>query len=109
MTDRELLEAAAKAMGYTVQRYVPNSNRLVVEVGTVANVSFDPLNDDGDVARLEAALGLHIIWESRAVRVGRKLIKDGPMVERYQDHGNDRQKARRWASVRAAAALGGVV
>ena len=112
MTDRELLELAAKAGGIKVLRdphgVWRNCTGLDPAMNIFAAPQWNPLTDDGDNARLEAELGLNVIWGERAVRVGRKLIvvnKDGPMVERYQDHGGDRQKARRWAAVRAAAEI----
>ena len=113
MTVRELLELAAKAAGLeyecTSHTGYPENDQHQVRDCFGMLVDWNPLTDDGDNARLEAVLVLNVIWGARAVRVGRELIvvnKDGPMVERYQDHGGDRQKARRWASVRAAAEIG---
>ncbi len=107
MTDRELLEDAAKAAGISVNWHGDTDPWCYAEIAP--GIKWNPLTDDGDNARLEAVLVLNVIWGARAVRVGRNLIvvnKDGPMVERYQDHGGDRQKARRWAAVRAAAENG---
>jgi hypothetical protein len=114
VTDKEMLELAAKAAGMNTPRYVIDGRQLgcainegvSVESGPTSQRLWNPLTDDGDNARLEAMLGLNMIWGSRSVRVGHKIIKDGPTSERYQDHGGDRQKARRWASVRAAAEIG---
>ena len=109
MTDREMLEFAAKAAGMTIDTHYVDGGASAW-AGERHNSdwipNWNPLTDDGDNARLEAMLGLNVIWGSRSVRVGRKLINDGPMVERYHDHGGDRQKARRRASVRAAAEIG---
>lgn len=60
-----------------------------------------PLQDDGDEARLEAALQMNVEWWP-----GRDSVEVGTaefaMVEHY---GTDRQRARRRAGVRAAAAI----
>lgn len=101
MSDRELLELAAKAarlrfewLPYPAAAMLPGYSLL----------EWNPLADDGDEARLEAALGLNVLWGSRTVSVGRKHF--GPFVERYQEHNGDRQAARRRAGARAAAEIG---
>lgn len=106
MTDREMLEAAAKAAGLIVGDWLPGIGLMRYE-GASGNYSrhrWNPLTDDGDEARLEANLGLSVLWGSRAVTVGRGQI--GPIVERYQDHNKDKQAARRRAGTRAAAEIG---
>ena len=63
MTDRELLELAAKAAGYIVapgQQY--EDGGLLAHDGS-RPVRFSPLTDDGDALRLAVALGLRV--ESR--------------------------------------------
>lgn len=104
VNDREMLKLAAKAAGISVNWHGDTDPWCYAEIAP--GIKWNPLTDDGDNARLEAMLGLNMIWGSRSVRVGHKIIKDGPTSERYQDHGGDRQKARRWASVRAAAEIG---
>lgn len=102
MTDRQLLEAAAKAAGITfvwrgdVGPWIGEhySGRL-----------WNPLTDDGDEARLEAALDLDVVWLSDRVHVA-PPVPSGDVWERFADHGGDKQAARRRAGVRAAAALG---
>lgn len=57
MTDRELLEMAAKAAGYQIE-WVRNSgcyDRCEEEIG---RETWDPLDDDGDALRLAVRLGL---------------------------------------------------
>ena len=97
MTDRELLELAAKAAGRGSQWWMES-------VWNSPDREWDPLTDDGDEARLEAVLGLNVLWGSRTVTVGRKPF--GPFEEQYQEHGRDKQAARRRAGVRAAAEIG---
>ena len=102
--DRELLGLAAKAAGveYTYSQGCGNALELVKPMGF--QIYWNPLTDDGDEARLEAVLGLNVLWGSRTVTVGRKHF--GLFEERYQDHGGDKQAARRRAGVRAAAEIG---
>lgn len=99
MTDRELLEFAAKAAGIA---------GFWVDVGlnTGSDASpmiWDPRNDDGDCARMEAALGIHVTWHSDGVVCGKRIWQETAM---FEDHNGDRQAARRIASLRIAAAIG---
>ena len=100
MTDRDYLELAAKAAGIDYHATLEDGTRCIHD----GRGYWNPLADDGDEARLEASLGLNILWQSRTVTVGRKHF--GPCEERYQDHGGDKQAARRRAGVRAAAEIG---
>lgn len=106
MTDRELLEKAAKAAGHGKVEWI---------VGVLGferpHVRFDnswswtpwnPLTDDGDEARLEAALMLQVRWQTLRVEV---YNENGCCIEYYRDHRDDKQAARRKAGVRAAAAI----
>ena len=102
MTDRELLEAAAKAAGIGFNDKRSSTGSIALHCPMQG--WWNPLTDDGDEARLEANLGLNVLWGSRAVTVGRGQI--GPIVERYQDHNKDKQAARRRAGVRAASEIG---
>lgn len=96
MSDREMLELAAKAAGI-------ESGGGLFWCPATGN-AWNPITDDGDEARLEAKLGLNVLWGSRTVAVGRKHF--GPFEERYQEHNGDKQAARRRAGVRAAAEIG---
>lgn len=95
--DRELLELAAKAAGYEIDGWDAWGSAQTKE-----QERWNPLADDGDEARLEALLQMHVIWEPgrNTVVVGRA---DGEVEEPY---GADRQAARRRAGVRAAAEIG---
>jgi len=97
-TDRDLLERAAKAAGYDAKW----SNHFYEPFRgfEVNGDSWNPLEDDGDEARLEGALLMNVSWGMASVTV------DG-CTERFSDHGGDKQKARRYAGTRAAAAMGG--
>jgi hypothetical protein len=84
MTDKELLELAAKAIGLKLQY-----NYLG---GRDANQPWDPLTDDGDALRLAVMLGLFM----------RQAVKEIPRAE----YGKDPYAATRRAITRAAAEIG---
>jgi hypothetical protein len=66
---------------------------------------WNPLTDDGDCARLEAAAGIDVYWYEGGVTA---VAPDKcTITERYAGHDlSDRQAARRLASTRAAAEVG---
>jgi hypothetical protein len=89
MSDKELLEMAAKAIGMTL-RY----NYLG---GRDANQPWNPLTDDGDALRLAVELELFDLD---------MLLVDLDIHERSASHELDPYAATRRAIVRAAAELG---
>lgn len=106
MTDRELLEMAAKAAGYWSHEF--NCPDNVPRAG-----QWDPLTDDGDALRLENILGMQTQWtmldEPEYASVAVYRDRPGSPVrefERLIDHAGDRSAARRRAIVRAAASIG---
>ena len=110
MTDRELLEFAAKAAGIELRwhddwcyipRNKPPHNRRLNDEGQ--GEIWNPLTDDGDALRLAVKLGLHTMHSKHKVKVGRKLVQDGPCEE---DKRPDPYAATRRAIVRAAAEIG---
>ena len=91
MTDREMLELAAKAADLHV-KVASNSGRGLKVHGNCS--WWNPLTDDGDAFRLMVAL---------------RLWRDDPdicCVERVEDHNGDELSATRKAIVRAAAEIG---
>lgn len=102
-SDRELLELAGKAAGLDL---LPHPNRSLGGLHFVhrRGGNWNPLADDGDEARLEAALSLCVLWYQRRVSVG--ADDDSVCTEMFADHGGDKQAARRKAGVRAAAEIG---
>lgn len=108
MTDRELLELAAKAAGF-----VPDGifgKGLLVLDGERAQ-GFDPLNDDGDALRLAAKLQFDIAMEEDAKGFWCTVSKfDGPKLNEgisvSEMSPNDSCEATRRAIVRAAAEMG---
>lgn len=103
MNDRDLLEAAARAAGYTLELHHDVNGTYWPWCMELAE-HWCPLTNDGDEARMEAVLQLHVTWHpaQETVTVGTDTITDS------QPYGNDRQAARRRAGVRVAAELGKV-
>jgi len=110
MSDRELLELAAKAAGYvylTGPTGVPTGEAYIPSDG---NIPWNPLTDDGDALRLAVKLGLGLIYSeneqlSNVFKCGRHdSVID--LCEHFSDHCNDPYAATRRAIVRAAAEIG---
>ena len=96
MTDKELLELAAKAIGLKLQY-----NYLG---GRDANQPWDPLEDDGDALRLAVKLGLGISIPLSNKRTD-VVTFSGPITSVIEAHG-DPYAATRRAITRAAAEIG---
>ena len=109
-TDRELIERAAKAAGMELEWFTARVWNASIDgyedatdgsgVFVSGSVEWDPLTDDDDEARLEGALLMNVSWGMASVTVD-------SCTERFSDHDGDKQKARRYAGVRAAAAMAG--
>jgi hypothetical protein len=104
MTDRELLELAAKAANEQGSRIVPSASGAWYEWHNCGadGRPWNPLTDDGDALRL--AVKLEIEYK---VRCGATWV-DWYVGERsvylhHEEHGNDANAATRRAIVRAAA------
>ena len=91
MTDRELLEFAAKAAGY--------KKRFVHYLG------WNPLIDDGDALRLMVKLGLGVSVPLGYKRTDVVAFSDS-RINVIESHGIDPLAATRRAIVRAAAEIG---
>lgn len=101
MTDRELLEDAAKAAGLTIE-YWAQDDYPVVRDGA-ANVGWSPLKFDSDALRLAVNLNLQ---PRQGVNLVSVLRPDaGWNDENYRDHGGDKFSATRRAIVCAAASM----
>lgn len=116
MTDKELIELAAKAAGLLVLGYEESSGYLSVEGERFGfghqRFCWNPLIDDGDALRLAVKLNLDI-WQA-AARSGFNSVEaisndhetTDFMVWATEERGNDPYAATRRAIVRAAAAVG---
>jgi hypothetical protein len=95
MTDRELLELAAKAAGRGSQWWMEST-------WNGPDKEWNPLTDDADALRLAVKLRLVLFLEIPRIGIGPRM--DGPEV--YLDEGDDPYAATRRAIVRAAAEIG---
>lgn len=103
MTDRELLELAAKAAGVEYEEWATD---IFVIKGT--DNCFDPLTDDGDALRLAVKLNFDV-----SVYIADETGPACTIVAGYENlayfkeiHSNDPYAATRRAIVRAAAEIG---
>ena len=105
MTDRELIEAAAKAGG-VVGEWDIGCPGFVTDFNEATGrfVIFDPLTDDGDALRLAVKLRIEHTFSSQATWVQTEPV---PLhVEMlHEPYGADPYAATRRAIVRAAAAM----
>lgn len=100
MTDRELLEAAAKAAGHGVE--FDDASGLVFMDTKFTGVLWNPLHNDGDALRLAVALRLELDIHHTGIAV---RTPDGHKMLVYAEEQPDAYAATRRAIVRAAAAM----
>lgn len=102
MTDRELLELAAKAAGLQITNdcHIPSGGMWVP--GEDGDEEWSPLADDGDALRLAVKLDI-TVYRFGNMTTARPLLVDWGCDER--DDG-DAASATRRAIVRAAAEIG---
>lgn len=108
MSDRELLELAAKAnrMGAHWEFYDEhrlNPYRVTWGMTNGLNGYWNPLVNDGDALRLAVALGLSITIQPGVYTIAVNL---NGSVNEDEDHGTDHYAATRRAIVRTAAKIG---
>jgi hypothetical protein len=105
MSDRELLELAAKAAGdFTTAKYYRVADDLPV-VFMLNDKPWNPLKDDGDALRLAVKLGIKFSIKNGATWLER-VIGPGQVQWDYEQHDGDPYAATRRAIVRAAAEIG---
>ena len=108
MTDRELLELAAKAAGWVSWDWLAGDGLLNVYNAEGRHAVFAPLIDDGDALRLACDLGLNVYPVARTSSgqacsaVG--TMSGGRLAEVVDP--NSTQSATRRAIVHAAAEIG---
>jgi hypothetical protein len=110
LTDRELLELAAKAAGIEAHDWLPGLG-FAVDVPWkhgLSNVErWNPLNDDGDALRLAVKLRLTVHTYDEDNSPSSWGVSAGPMwVDECVPHDSDPYASTRRAIVCAAAAIG---
>ena len=99
MSDRELLELAAKAGGY--DRLDQGNGTIVIQDDEGYSSAWNPLRNDGDALRLAVKLRLHVSVFADAIGIG--VPSRGYEESKWAD---DPYAATRRAIVRAAAEIG---
>ena len=108
MTDRELLELAAKAAGIKIEPCTCSDPRFPFRrKGNLGNrPHWNPLADDGDALRLAVDLGLRIRIKLDPFRFTEICLPNTGWYSAPVYHNDDRYAATRRAIVRAAAEIG---
>jgi hypothetical protein len=109
MTDKELLELAAKAAGMQIVGEVDEmicqpdhtTGGFVIRNDRGGDSCWNPLTDDGDALRLAVKLAVEVVYFAHSVRVGRIGIPD-----MHELNNGDPYAATRRAITRAAAEIG---
>jgi hypothetical protein len=106
MTDRDLLELAAKAAGFHDATWATEQNCISTAKLPGFRCFWNPLTDDGDALRLAVKLKFKIIrWHSDGnVAIYKNQHAVAPIC--YERCGDDPYAATRRAIVRAAAEIG---
>lgn len=103
MTDRGLLEMAAKAAGHSLTKGSAGYREFLCKGG----VEWNPLEDDGDALRLALSMDVLIdIDLGEHETVVAFTTPNGTECGIREGHGVNRRAATRRAIVRAAAAIG---
>lgn len=104
MSDRELLEMAAKAIGKCLNRYTWQHNAYWVFAGDATHY-WNPLTDDGDALRL--AVDLQLCTSTGELACAASWPPHSAWLhEIVEKHDGDKRSAMRRAITRAAAEIG---
>lgn len=104
MTDKQLLQDAARAAGIDIWRF-HDCGKPVIKVDGVP-VYWSPLTDDGDALRLAVRLGLVLNLSPREDCRGQTVVTYHGVCKIEEPCYEGRDVAARLAIVRAAAAIG---
>ena len=102
-TEREMLELIAKACGYELNECTCRVKMKAVTHKPYAT-HWNPLEDDGDCARMCADLCLSSSFSNFTAVVHKS--PENHVLAFYSDHGNSRLAAWRYACCRVAAEIG---
>lgn len=111
-SDKELLELAAKAAGFTYRTSPEWHNTGAPQIWDGNDwIDWNPLTDDGDALRLAVKLGIDVCIDTAQERPPQTqaigFAGDGAdTVDAIEFHGDDHYAATRRAIVRAAASIG---
>lgn len=114
MTDKELLELAAKAAGIenlqwesdgTIQNRINRPTVPYSVHGMISAIDWNPLTDDGDAFRLAVNIGFGVSIPLLSKRTD-VVTFYGPVISITECHGDDPCASTRRAIVRAAAEIG---
>lgn len=109
MTDRELLELAAKAAGIQYEWHPGCGNALHLTAPDATAIYWNPLTNDGDALRLACDLGLRVFPVARTSSGAACSAVGSVTSERLSEVADltlDTYAATRRAIVRAAAEIG---
>ena len=107
MTDKELLELAAKAAGYQIHVWGAKGSESFARMDQSHAPRWNPLKDDGDALRLAVKLKIHPRpYDSAVFADHESCLAVYNILEDYSDHRGDMDAATRRAIVRAAAEIG---
>lgn len=105
MTDRELLEMAAKASGCEVERYSEKYG-VLISVADGVIMWWNPLLNDGEALRLAVKLNLRVMPQEECVYVESNPDSVLGFASVSEMNGDRPYTATRRAIVRAAAEIG---
>lgn len=103
MTDREMVELAAKAAGIEIVWGKWLSREWLAKTNTGDLIPWDPITDDGDALRLAVMLRLTVKIEDHEIEV---FNWEGCLVSAEMFNGFDYEATTRHVIVRAAAEIG---
>jgi hypothetical protein len=104
MTDRELLELAAKAADIEIDHWRTDPMISITEYDSSQYCMWNPLTDDGDALRLAVKLCLFIQINSGSATAWKWRGEN--WYEQASDNADDMRAATRRAITRAAAEIG---
>jgi hypothetical protein len=110
MTDKELLDLAAKAAGFEIDARASfmtwRENNLIALLNSSGGHSlWNPITDDGDALRLAVKLNI-VVWEYEQYKRAMAEVRYGSARGEYWELSDDPYAATRRAIVRAAAEIG---
>ena len=105
-TEREQLGLAAKACDIEIDHWRGGMPMVIIwEYGIGECRAWKPKHDDGDCARMEARLGIDLIWYTTKIQTV-DTTGNYRATAFFEDHNGDKNAARRAASLAVATEIG---